>query len=87
MIEEDAENANVEQGEINENDSIDEMTDNAANATAAEESVSIPENQEVRAEVKAAEKADATEKERRSKKRNERPPASEEDKPVRILRG
>ncbi|KAK2368768.1 hypothetical protein QL285_081940 [Trifolium repens] len=86
MIEEDAENANVEQGEINENDSIDEMADNAANATAAEESVRIPENQEVRAEVKAAEKADATEKERRSKKRNERPPASEEDKPVRTTK-
>ncbi|WJX94404.1 hypothetical protein P8452_75823 [Trifolium repens] len=86
MIEKDAENANVEQGEINENDNIDEMVDNAANATAAEESVRIPENQEVKAEVKAAEKADATKEERRSKKRNERPPASEEDKPVRATK-
>ncbi|KAK2403463.1 hypothetical protein QL285_052897 [Trifolium repens] len=78
MIEEDAENANEEHGEDTEQDSIDEMVDNAKNSTAAEETVEVSKNQEVRAEVTAAERVDAAEKERRSKKRNERPPPSEE---------
>ncbi|KAK2369623.1 hypothetical protein QL285_082745 [Trifolium repens] len=78
MIEEDDENANEEHGEDVEQDSIDEMVDNAKNTTAAEETVEVSKNQEVRAKVTAAERVDAAEKERRSKKRNERPPPSEE---------
>ncbi|KAK2382125.1 hypothetical protein QL285_069678 [Trifolium repens] len=71
MIDEDAENANEEQN-------INEMVDNTENITAAEETVEVSKNKEVRAEVTAAERVDAAEKERRSKKRNERPPPSEE---------
>ncbi|KAK2382646.1 hypothetical protein QL285_070166 [Trifolium repens] len=74
MIEEDHENANEEHGEDTEQDSIDEMVDNAENITAAEETVEVSKNQA----VTAAERVDAAEKERRSKKRNERPPPSEE---------
>ncbi|KAK2363275.1 hypothetical protein QL285_088274 [Trifolium repens] len=78
MIEEDAENANEEHGEDTEQDSIDEMVDNAKNSTTAEVTVEVSKNQEVRTEDTAAERVDAAKKERRSKKRNERPPPSEE---------
>ncbi|KAK2409820.1 hypothetical protein QL285_045222 [Trifolium repens] len=81
MIEEDAENVNEEQGEKDENDIIDELVDNAENVTTAQEEVGTSDRQEVRA---AETVKDANvEKEKRSKKRNERPPTSEEDKNVR----
>ncbi|WJX94755.1 hypothetical protein P8452_76144 [Trifolium repens] len=52
--------------------------DNAKNSTAAEETIEVSKDQEVRAEVTAPERVGAAKKERRSKKRNERPPPSEE---------
>jgi hypothetical protein len=93
MIEEEAENAN----EDAEQDSIDEMVDNA---TIAGETIEVTQGQEVRAEATASQQDVGTserqenrdaevvkktnaEKEKRSKKRNERPPASEEDQNVR----
>ncbi|WJX85801.1 hypothetical protein P8452_68201 [Trifolium repens] len=60
MVEEDAENANKEQCEDAENDSVDEMVDNAENTIAAEETVEVSKNQEVRAEVTAAQEDIAT---------------------------
>jgi hypothetical protein len=76
MIEEDAENVNEEQGEYNENDSTNEMVDNPENTRAVGETDGTSERQEVR----AAEKVDGVEKEKRSKKPNEKPPHFEEEK-------
>jgi hypothetical protein len=58
------------------------MIDNAENTTTAEETVEVSQNQENR----AAEVVIDTnvEKEKRSKRRNEMPSASEEDKSVRV---
>ncbi|KAK2402027.1 hypothetical protein QL285_051581 [Trifolium repens] len=72
MIEEGSEGQNEE----SEYDSIDELVD-----TAAEETIEVSKTQKVRA-AEIAQEAN-TKKDRRSKKRNERPPASEDDKPVK----
>jgi hypothetical protein len=97
MIEEGSEDINEGQGEDTEHDSVDEMVDTAeetievsksqevrAEATAAQKDIGTSENQE---NIVAEVVQDANiEKEKRSKKRNERPPASEEDKPVRAAK-
>jgi hypothetical protein len=66
---------NVEQGENDEHDIIDEMIDNPENVKVAQENVGSSKRQDVSAAEK--EKVDHVEKEWRSKKRNERPPSSE----------
>ncbi|WJX73701.1 hypothetical protein P8452_57453 [Trifolium repens] len=80
MIEEDDENANEEHGEDSEQGRNEEHVDELVD-TAAEETIEVSKTQKVRA-AEIVQEAN-TEKERRSKKRNERPPASEDDKPVK----
>jgi hypothetical protein len=75
---EDAENENKEQGENDENDNIDELVDNPENTRAAEETDGTSERQEVVGTEKK--RVDNVEKERRTKKRNERPLPFEEEK-------
>jgi hypothetical protein len=76
--EEDADNENQEQDGNDEHDSVDDMIDNPENVRAAQKEVGTSKRQEVR----AAEKVDPVEKERRSKKRNERSPSTEGEKAV-----
>ncbi|KAK2361925.1 hypothetical protein QL285_087030 [Trifolium repens] len=76
LLEESAEESNDEgQGNGSEEESIGDKVDNAAERLAAEE--------KAKAEAEAAERAIAAKKEKRSKKRNERPSASEEDTPIK----
>jgi hypothetical protein len=63
--------------ESDENDSIDELVDNEENVKAAAETVESSQSKKVKAESKAAE--DIPNAEKRTKKRNDRPPPSEEE--------
>jgi hypothetical protein len=63
--------------EAAENDSVDEMVDNAENIKVVAETAESSQSKKVEAENKAAEVIPNVEK--RSKKRNDRPPPSEEE--------
>jgi hypothetical protein len=74
ILEEGSQNASEGQDEHSENNSVDKVIDNADDATAADDT-RVSEEQVVKID-----EGKATEKERRSKKRNERPLPSEEEK-------
>ncbi|WJX57720.1 hypothetical protein P8452_43248 [Trifolium repens] len=89
VFEEPDESAEAEddyQGNNDEHDSVDELVDDPENLESSKKDEAGGTSE--RREVSTAEKIKDVnvEKEKRSKKRNERPPSSEEDKTVRVAK-